>query len=105
MVQVAGAAGLGAGSGTGFAAEGLHADDGADHAAIDIAVADLEAREDVVHGLVDGAVDPEGEAIAGCGDLVADRIEPAGMLAHDMEDRLEDLAGEPRRAVDLEGLR
>src|ERR1700730_3242936 len=41
-VQVAGAAGLGAGTGEAFATEGLHPDDGADHAAVDIAVADPE---------------------------------------------------------------
>jgi hypothetical protein len=69
-VQVTGAAGFGAGAGEAFAAERLHADDGADHAAIDVAVADLEAREDVAHGLVDAAVDAEGQAIAGSGDLV-----------------------------------
>jgi hypothetical protein len=41
-VQVAGTAGLGAGAGEAFAAEGLHPDDGADHAAVDVAVADPE---------------------------------------------------------------
>src|SRR5260370_5424475 len=104
-VQVAGAAGLGAGAGEAFAAKGLHTDDGADHAAIDIAVADPEPREDVAHGLVDPAVDAEGQAVAGRGDLVADPIEPVGPPAHDMQDWPEDLAREPRRIVDLEGLR
>jgi hypothetical protein len=45
-VEVAGTAGFGAGAGEAFAAEGLHADDGADHAAVDIAVADPEPSQD-----------------------------------------------------------
>ena len=88
-----------------FAAEGLHPDDGADHAAVDVAVADPEPPENVAHGLVDAAVDAEGQAIAGRGDLVEHRIEPVGMPAHDVEDRAEDLSREARRAVDLVGLR
>src|SRR5205085_9418383 len=104
-VEVAGPAGLGAGAGEALAAKRLHADDGADHAAVDIAVADLEPREDMAHGFVDPAVDAEGEAIAGRGDLVEHRIEPVGMPAHDVENRPEDLHCEPPRAVDLEGLR
>src|SRR5260370_35257982 len=75
-VEIARAAGFGAGAGEGFAAKRLHADNGADHAAIDIAIADPEAREDVAHGLVDPAVDAEGDAVAGRGDLVEHLIEP-----------------------------
>jgi hypothetical protein len=44
-----------------------------ERAAVDIAVADPQAREDVAHGLVDAAVDAEGEAIAGRSDLVEQR--------------------------------
>jgi hypothetical protein len=51
---------LGAGAGEALAAEGLHADNGADHAAVDIAVTDPEPAEDMAHGLVDPAVDAEG---------------------------------------------
>jgi hypothetical protein len=104
-VEVAGAPGFGAGAGKGFAAKGLHADDGADHAAVDVAVADPKPREDVAHGFVYSAVDAEGEAVAGRGDLVEHLVEAVGLPAHDMEDRAEYLAPEPRRAVDLEGLR
>src|SRR5260370_19850966 len=74
-VQVAGAAGLGAGAGEAFAAKGLHTDDGADHAAIDIAVADFDPREDVAHGLVDAAMGPSGDAITGRGGRVDDRMQ------------------------------
>jgi hypothetical protein len=70
-VQVAGAAGFGAGAGEALAAKRLHADEGADHVAVDIAVADPKPREDVAHGFVDPVVDAEGEAVAGRGDLVA----------------------------------
>src|SRR6516165_11549034 len=104
-MQVARAAGFGAGAGEALATERLHTDDGADHAAVDIAVADLEPREDMAHGLVDPAVNAEGEAIAGGGDLVEHRVEPVGLPTHDMQDRSEDLPREPRRAVDLEGSR
>ena len=61
----------------------LHADDGTYHAAVDIAGADPEAREDLAHDLVDPAVDAEGEAVAGPGDLVEHRVEPTGLPAHD----------------------
>jgi hypothetical protein len=94
----------GRGAGEAFAAERLHADDGADHAAIDVAVADLEARQKA-HGLVDPAVDAEAQAIAGSGDLVEGPVEPVGAPAHDMQDRAEHLACEDARAVDLPGLR
>jgi hypothetical protein len=56
----------------------LFVDDGADHAAVDIAVADLEPREDVAHGLVDAAVNAEGEAISGGGDLIDDLVQSVG---------------------------
>ena len=39
-VKIMWAAGLGAGAGEALAAEGLHADDGADHVAVDVEVAD-----------------------------------------------------------------
>src|ERR1700730_13538873 len=90
--HVAGAAGFGAGAGEAFAAERLHADDGADHAPVDVAIADLEAREDVGPGLVEAAVDAEGQAMAGSGDLVENPVEPVGASA-----RYAGLARRPRR--------
>src|SRR5260370_8626691 len=51
-VQVSRATGLGAGAGEAFAAEGLHADDGADHAAVDIAVSGVHSPKDVAHALL-----------------------------------------------------
>ena len=74
-MQVARAAGLGSGPGEPLAAKGLHSNDGADHAAVDIAIADSQPREDVAHGFVDSALNAEGQAVAGCGDLVEHRVE------------------------------
>src|SRR6266446_10519875 len=102
-VEVARAAGFGAGAGEPLAAERLHPHDGADHVAVDVAVADLEPLKDVAHGLVDAAVDARRQAVAGGGDLVEHLVEPVGRPAHDMQDRAEDLAREPLRAIDLEG--
>src|SRR3546814_12490229 len=48
-VQVARAAGLGAGAGETLAAEGLHADHGADHAAVTVGVADRQAAGALPH--------------------------------------------------------
>ena len=88
-----------------FAAEGLGADDGADHRAVDIAVADAEPRENMPHGLVDPAVNAERERVAGRGDLVEHGIEPVRAPANHMQDRAEHLAIEPAGGVDLEGSR
>ena len=40
--------------------EDRRAQDERDHAAVDVAVADPEMREDVTHGFIDAAVDAEG---------------------------------------------
>jgi hypothetical protein len=63
--QVVRAAGLGAGAGQVLAAERLHADDRADLVAVDVAVADLDARGDLLDGLVDARMDAERQAVAG----------------------------------------
>src|ERR1700737_1833890 len=81
-VRVTGAASFGAGAGEAFAAERLHADDGAGLAAIDVAVADLEAREGGAHGPGGRAVDAEAQAIACRGDRVEHLVEAVGMPAH-----------------------
>ena len=104
-MQVARPAGLGSGAAEPFAAKGLGADDGADHRAVDIAVADAEPRENIPHGIVDPAVDAERQRVAGGGDLVERGIEPIGAPAYDMENRAEYFAVEPAGAVDLEGAR
>src|SRR3546814_17848087 len=70
--QVVRAAGFGAGAGQAFAAERLHADHGADLAAVDVAVADVGAAGDALHGVVDADVGAAGEAVAGGVDGVDD---------------------------------
>ena len=89
-----------------LAAERLHPDDGADHVAVDIGVADAEPAEDVVDGVVDPAVDAEGQAVAGGGDLVehrgrAGRPASARHAGSGRTPRASSRAG----AVDLEGTR
>src|SRR5260221_14775807 len=64
-VEIMRAAGLGPGARQALAAEGLHADDGADHVAVDVEVADPHPTLDRAHPLVHAAVDAEGEAVAG----------------------------------------
>src|SRR6516162_10561612 len=101
-VEVAWTAGFGSSARQPFAAEGLYPDDGADYVAVDVGVADSQAREDIAYGFVDPALDAEGQAVAGSGDLVEHRVEPVGAPAHDMQDRAKHLFGEPLGAVDLE---
>src|SRR5260370_14664920 len=88
-----------------LAAKWLRPDDGADHVAIDVAVADPEPAEDMGHRLVDPAMDTERQRIAGRGDLVDYRVEPIGLPAHHMQDRPEHLAFKASRGIDLEGAR
>src|SRR5712691_559908 len=104
-MQVARPASLRPGAAQPLAAKRLRPDDGADHVAIDIAIADAEPAEDMAHRLADSAMDAEGQRIAGGGDLVDYRVEPIGPPAHHMQDRPEHLALEASRRIDLEGAR
>src|SRR5205085_3003937 len=104
-VEIARPAGLRPGAAEPFAAKGLDANDRADRRAVDIAVADAEPPEDMAHGIVDPAVDAEGQGVAGRGDLVAYRVQPIGAPPDDMQDRAEHLALESARRVDLESAR
>src|SRR3546814_17062102 len=63
--QVVRAAGLGAGAGEPLSAEGLHAHHRADLVAVDVDVADLGARCDVLDGFVDARVDRSEERRGG----------------------------------------
>src|SRR5438045_998597 len=55
---------LGAGARKPLAAEGLHADGGADHVAVHIEVSRARARAHELHRLLDAAVHPHGEPVA-----------------------------------------
>src|SRR5262249_6681059 len=104
-MQIARAAGLGASAREALAAEGLHADDGADHVAVDIGVADAQPLMDVAHGRVDPAVDTKGEAVAGGVHVVQHLVEAVTGEMDDVQDRPEHFAIEARESIDAEGAR
>src|SRR5215213_9346756 len=62
--NIMGTAGLGAGAAEALAAEGLRADDGPDHRAVDVEIADRCQLFDRLRGAGDSAVQPHGEAEA-----------------------------------------
>src|SRR5216684_7771420 len=68
--QVMRTAGLRAGAREALAAEGLHSNYGADHAAVDVDVADARGAHHLIDEALDAAVDAEGEAVAGDTDPV-----------------------------------
>src|ERR1700716_3868534 len=63
--QVMRPASLRAGAREALAAEGLHSNYGADHAAVDVDVADARSAHHVVDEALDAAVDAEREAVTG----------------------------------------
>src|SRR3546814_5050613 len=93
------------GAGEALAAEGLHADHGADHVAVHVGVADRQAAVDLLHRRIDAAVHAERQAVAGAGDGVEHPVEAVGGVAHHMEHRAEDLALQHLDARDLVGRR
>src|SRR5436305_6565823 len=81
------AAGLGAGARQAFTAEGLHADERADHAAVHIGVADAGGGDYFIDEALDAAVDAEREAEAGVaepGEHLGKLVAPIGA---DVQDR------------------
>jgi len=77
-------AGLRAGAGEALATEGLHAYDGADHAAVDVDVADARGAHDVIDEALDAAMDAEGEAVAGVAQPLQDLVEVLAPIGADM---------------------
>src|SRR5688572_24805959 len=90
--KVVRSAGFRAGAGKSAAAEGLHADDRADHVAVHIDVADARARSDAARNAVDARVHAERQAVATRIDLVHDFVDPGSAEAHDVKDRAKHLA-------------
>src|SRR5207302_4020728 len=82
-------AGLGAGAGQPKAAEWLHADDRADHVAVDIDVADLNGVDDVVNSIVNPGVNAEREPVARAFDRLQHLGQPVGTVAHHVQHRTE----------------
>ncbi len=108
-VQRGRAAGFRAGAGEAAAAEGLHAHHGADLVAVDIGVADAQARGDALLGGLDAGVDAECQAVAGGVDRIEQVIEAVGAETRDVQDGAEDFPlqgagiGEGERAGGDEG--
>src|SRR5215208_2796083 len=85
-VQVSRPARLRPGAAQALAAKRLRADNGADYIAVDVAVADPEAAQNVVHRLIDPAVNAAGQRVSGRGDLVEHRVKMADAPADHMQD-------------------
>ena len=86
-------------------AERLHADDGADHVAVDVDIADAEAAGDAVGGFGDAGVDAEGEPVAGRVDGGEGVVEAVGAVAGDVEDGAEDFLSQGARVGQLDDVR
>src|SRR4051812_26965002 len=82
-------AGLRAGAGQALAAERLNADDGADHAAVYIDIADAGGGHDAVDEALDAAMDAEGQAVARVAEPGEGVAELALLVDADVEDRAE----------------
>src|SRR6202165_4377627 len=89
--QVMRPAGLRAGAGEAFAAEGLHAHHGADHAAVHVDVADARRAYHLVDEALDAAVDSEGQAVAGVAQPLQHFPKVVSLIKTHMQDRAEDL--------------
>ena len=95
-----------AGAAEPFATERLHADDGADHVAVDVDVADVRGSGQRLRAGVDAGLDAEREPIAEGVDLRNHgfrRGERAAAPAHDLQHRAEDFVLHVRQAGDFEG--
>src|SRR3989454_3239718 len=98
--QVMRPAGLRAGAGEALAAEGLHSNYGADHAAVDVDVADARGTHHLVDEALDAAVDAEREAVAGAAQPLQHLPQVASLEKTHMQDRAEDFG--PRQLIELE---
>ena len=85
---------LGAGAREAVAAEGLDADDGADGVAVDVDIAGADPVGDESNGFVKAGMEAEGQAIAEGIDAIDEADEIAAGIAHDMQHRAEDFAGQ-----------
>src|SRR5882672_4209463 len=84
-------------------AEGLHADDRADHAAVHVDVADARGAHDLVDEALDARVDAEGEAEARVADPVEDGVEVFAAPGADVQHGAEDFAARQLIERELEG--
>jgi len=82
-----------AGAGQPLAAEGLHTDHRADHAAVDVDVADARRAHDLVGEALNAAVDAQREPIAGVAQPLQHALELLAAVPADVKDRAEDFDG------------
>src|SRR5690606_25390837 len=95
--QVVRPASLRTGTRKALAAKRLHADHRADLVAVDVAVADLDPRGDLLDRLVDARVHAARQPVAGRVDRVADLVELARLPADHVQPRAEHF---PRELVE-----
>src|SRR5216684_6179487 len=88
--QVMRTAGLRAGAREALAAEGLHSNYGADHAAVDVDIADARGAHHFVDEAVDAAVDAERQAVAGVAQPLQHFPQIVSLKKTHMQDRAED---------------
>src|SRR5437870_10563775 len=101
--QVMRPAGLRAGAGEALAAEGLHSHHGADHAAVDVDVADARGAHHFIDEAVDAAVDAEREAVADVAQPLQHFPQIASPVKTHMQDRAEDFGSRQLVELELEG--
>src|SRR5438309_4878096 len=101
--QVMRPAGLRAGAGEAFAAEGLHSNYGADHAAVDVDVADARGAHHLVDETLDAAVDAEREAVAGVAQPSQHFPQIVSLKETHMQDRAEDFGSRQLIEREFEG--
>jgi hypothetical protein len=88
-----------------LSAEGLHADHRADLVAVDVRIAHLHARDDVLDRLVDARMDAERQAVSGRVDRIDHLVQLVALPAHDVQRRAEDFLVQAVDRIDLEGHR
>src|SRR3981189_1219116 len=101
--QVMRPAGLRAGAREPLAAEGLHSNYGADHAAVDVDVADARRAHHLVDEALDAAVDAEREAVAGVAQPLQHLSQIVSLKKTHMQDRAEDFGSRQLFERELEG--
>jgi hypothetical protein len=99
------AAGLGTRAGKARAAEWLHADDRADHVAIDIGIADIRVLEDLAPERFERVCTPSVNPYSLSGSTGAPCLDVLGSIAHDVQYRPELLARELRGAAQFDQVR
>src|SRR6185437_15695681 len=94
--------GLGSGSRQAGTAEGLRADHGTDHAAINVNVAMRKACGDMLDHVVDARMDAQGQRRTVRREVIEQRVDLLGAPAHDVKDRPEYFLLQLAGAVELD---